>query len=239
MYNKWNTTLFGFLLIFSFQISAVEYQLPDTEGQMQSLDQYQGKWVIVNYWATWCGTCMKELPDLVSLHEDNKDKDIVVVGVNFEAIGNDQLKAFVAEQSIPYPVLRSEPVPITAVGKVPALPTTYIIDPDGKITQIQSTYQIPQMFAKMFQDAMKQEGEPMPTPALADRMGRNVAIAEKSYESALEDLQALDDISGALQGLGSQLKQMLDAGQPVPMELRAKYAGLRQEYDRLKQATQR
>jgi len=133
MYNKWNTTLFGFLLIFSFQISAVEYQLPDTEGQMQSLDQYQGKWVIVNYWATWCGTCMKELPDLVSLHEDNKDKDIVVVGVNFEAIGNDQLKAFVAEQSIPYPVLRSEPVPITAVGKVPALPTTYIIDPAGKV----------------------------------------------------------------------------------------------------------
>ena len=120
-------------MIISFQVSAVEYQLPDTEGQMQSLDQYKGKWVIVNYWATWCGTCMKELPDLVSLHEDHKDKDIVVVGVNFEAIGNDQLKAFVTEQSIPYPVLRSEPVPVTAVGKVPALPTTYIIDPAGKV----------------------------------------------------------------------------------------------------------
>jgi peroxiredoxin len=76
---------------------------------------------------------MKELPDLVALHEDNKDKDIVVVGVNFEAIDNDQLKAFVTEQSIPYPVLRSEPVPVTAVGKVPALPTTYIIDPAGKV----------------------------------------------------------------------------------------------------------
>ena len=133
MYNKWNTILFGFLLVISFQVNAVEYQLPDTDGQMQSLDQYQGKWVIVNYWATWCGTCLKELPDLVSLHEDNKDQDIVVVGVNFEAIGNDQLKAFVAEQSIPYPILRSEPVPVTAIGKVPALPTTYIIDPEGKV----------------------------------------------------------------------------------------------------------
>ena len=67
------------------------------------------------------------------MHEGNKDKDIVVVGVNFESIGNDQLKAFVAEKSIPYPVLRSEPVPVTALGKVPALPTTYIIDPDGKV----------------------------------------------------------------------------------------------------------
>ena len=133
MRNKWKITLSGFLLIISFQLSAVEYQLPDTEGQVQSLDQYQGKWVIVNYWATWCGTCLKELPDLVSLHENNKDRDIVVVGVNFESISKDQLKAFVAEQSIPYPVLRSEPVPSTPLGPVPALPTTYIINPDGKV----------------------------------------------------------------------------------------------------------
>jgi len=121
------------LLLTALQVRAVDYELPDVNGQMQSLDQYQGKWVIVNYWATWCGTCMKELPDLVALHESNKDKDIVVVGVNFESIGNEQLKVFVEKLSIPYPVLRSEPVPVTALGKVPALPTTYIIDPDGKV----------------------------------------------------------------------------------------------------------
>ena len=133
MNRTWQTILSTLLLLTASQVRAVDYELPDVDGQMQSLDQYQGKWVIVNYWATWCGTCMKELPDLVALHEDNKDKDIVVVGVNFESIGNDQLKVFVAEQSIPYLVLRSEPVPVTALGKVPALPTTYIIDPDGKV----------------------------------------------------------------------------------------------------------
>jgi thiol-disulfide isomerase/thioredoxin len=133
MNRNWFVLLIPLLLLTASQVKAVDYELPDVDGQMQSLDQYQGKWVIVNYWATWCGTCLKELPDLVSLHEDNKDKDIVVVGVNFESIGNDQLKAFVAEQSIPYPVLRSEPVPVTAIGKVPALPTTYIIDPAGKV----------------------------------------------------------------------------------------------------------
>ena len=133
MNRTWQIILATLLLLTASQAGAVDYELPDMEGQMQSLDQYQGKWVIVNYWATWCGTCMKELPDLVSMHENNKDKDIVVVGVNFESISSDQLKAFVAEQSIPYPVLRSEPVPVTAIGKVPALPTTYIIDPDGKV----------------------------------------------------------------------------------------------------------
>jgi thiol-disulfide isomerase/thioredoxin len=130
---RWKATLVILLLLAASQVRAVDYVLPDIDGQMQSLDQYKGKWVIVNYWATWCGTCLKELPDLVSLHENNRDKDIVVVGVNFESINNDRLKAFVAEQSIPYPVLRSEPVPATALGKVPALPTTYIIDPDGKV----------------------------------------------------------------------------------------------------------
>ena len=133
MNRKWVVLFVPLLLLTASHAGAVDYELPDVDGQMQSLDQYQGKWVIVNYWATWCGTCMKELPDLVSMHENNKDKDIVVVGVNFESIGNEQLKAFVAEQSIPYPVLRSEPVPVTALGKVPALPTTYIIDPDGKV----------------------------------------------------------------------------------------------------------
>ena len=133
MDKTWQITLATLLLLIATQARAVDYELPDVDGQMQSLDQYQGKWVIVNYWATWCGTCLKELPDLISMHEGNKDKDIVVVGVNFESIGNDQLKAFVTEQSIPYPVLRSEPVRITALGEVPALPTTYIIDPVGKV----------------------------------------------------------------------------------------------------------
>ena len=133
MNKNWFVLLVPLLLLTASQVRAVDYELPDVNGQMQSLDQYQGKWVIVNYWATWCGTCMKELPDLVALHEDNKDRDIVVIGVNFESIGNEQLKAFVEKQSIPYTVLRSEPVRVTALGKVPALPTTYIIDPDGKV----------------------------------------------------------------------------------------------------------
>lgn len=111
---------------------AVDYTLPDLDGRLQSLDQYRGKWVIVNYWATWCGTCRKELPDLISLHEKHRDKDIVVVGINFEDIGRQELQAFVATQNIPYPILRTRPVRTTPLGPVPALPTTYIIDPSGK-----------------------------------------------------------------------------------------------------------
>lgn len=113
--------------------NAVEYELPDTEGVTQSLEQHKGKWLIVNYWATWCTTCMKEIPELIEFHENNKDQDAVVVGINFEEIDKKGLKDFVTEKAIPYTVLNTEPVKYTPLGPVPALPTTYIVNPEGKV----------------------------------------------------------------------------------------------------------
>lgn len=133
--GKWvfSTAFIAFLLlVIVTEARAVEYELPDTDGQLQSLDQHKGKWLIVNYWATWCGTCMKELPELVDFHENN-DFDAVVVGINFESIERKSLKEFVTEKSIPYKVLSTEPVRNTPLGPVPALPTTYIVNPDGKV----------------------------------------------------------------------------------------------------------
>lgn len=112
---------------------AVEYELPDLNGNVQSFEQYKGKWVVVNYWATWCKTCLKEIPDLIEFHKNNKDKNIVVVGINFESIKEEQLKKFVADKNIPFMVLNAEPAPKTPLGRVPALPTTYIINPQGKV----------------------------------------------------------------------------------------------------------
>lgn len=124
-----------FFLTFAFfsqKAVAVDYQLPDVEGEMQSMDQYLGKWVVVNYWATWCGTCKKEFADLIALHHASKGKDIVVVGINFEEISAERLRAFVEANEIPFQVLRTKPIPKTPLGPVPAIPTTYIIDPLGK-----------------------------------------------------------------------------------------------------------
>ena len=131
--------LFISAFVFTFMIivvvkeaRAIEYELPDTNGQIQSLDQYKGKWLIVNYWATWCNTCIKELPELIDFHENN-DVDAVVVGINFETIERNRLKEFVNSRTIPYAVLNTEPVEKTPLGPVPVLPTTYIINPQGKV----------------------------------------------------------------------------------------------------------
>jgi thiol-disulfide isomerase/thioredoxin len=125
--------LAGVLLGIGVLAHAVDYALPDLDGRPRSLDQYRGKWVIVNYWATWCGTCRQELPELAALHAAHGDADIAVVGINFEAIDGQALKDFVAAQALPYPVLRARPSRATPLGPVPALPTTYVIDPAGKV----------------------------------------------------------------------------------------------------------
>ncbi len=109
----------------------VKLELPDLAGKSQSLEQYRGKWVVVNYWATWCPPCLEEIPDLVDFHDQHKDRDAVVVGVNYEDIGPERLSAFVDSYFMSYPVLRSDPFVNSPLGPIPGLPTTYIIDPDG------------------------------------------------------------------------------------------------------------
>jgi thiol-disulfide isomerase/thioredoxin len=109
----------------------VDFTLPDLDGKPVSLADFRGKWVIVNYWATWCPPCLEEIPELVSLHDDNSDT-LVVVGVNYEEVNTNYLKEFVESHMMTYPVVRMDPVPITALGTVMGLPTTFIISPAGE-----------------------------------------------------------------------------------------------------------
>lgn len=108
-----------------------DFTLPDLEGKSVSLSDYRGKWVIVNYWATWCPPCLEEIPDLVDLYEHNRE-DVVVLGIAYEEVNLDYLKEFVESHFISYPVLRMDPIPVTTLGPVLGLPTTYIISPEGE-----------------------------------------------------------------------------------------------------------
>jgi thiol-disulfide isomerase/thioredoxin len=111
-----------------------DFTLPDLNGQQHRLSDYRGKWVLVNYWATWCPPCREELPELEVFYSQ-ADGDAVVLGVNMEAIDQAELKAFVEEQFLSYPILVAgpNPGPEQRIGAVRGLPTSYLVSPQGEV----------------------------------------------------------------------------------------------------------
>jgi len=109
--------------------------LPDLKGKQVKVSDFKGKWVIVNYWATWCPPCAAEIPELNAFHKKHQAKDAVVLGVNIEKEDLDYVKEFTADLKISYPILVTDTPLTSPYGNVSALPTTFIISKDGKLFQ--------------------------------------------------------------------------------------------------------
>ena len=82
----------------------VNFRLPDLQGQLQDIAQYRGKWLVVNFWATWCGPCVAEIPEL-NAFEARRKQQANVIGIAFEKTPVDQIRRFVQQFNITYPIL--------------------------------------------------------------------------------------------------------------------------------------
>ncbi|MFO7542519.1 MAG: TlpA disulfide reductase family protein [Thiobacillus sp.] len=108
------------------------FKITDTAGKTHTLAGYKGKWVLVNYWATWCPPCLEEIPDLIALH-DNKKNNIVVIGVAIDFRNAKQVTDFAEGLMVTYPIVLGSAKVVNQIGPVQGLPTTYLYNPDGKM----------------------------------------------------------------------------------------------------------
>jgi Thiol-disulfide isomerase and thioredoxins len=111
---------------------AADFRLTDTTGKTHTLSGYKGKWVLVNYWATWCPPCLEEIPDLIALHGDKKN-NLVVIGVAMDYRNARQVTDFADSMLVDYPIVLGNDDVVRQIGPVRGLPTTYLYNPDGKM----------------------------------------------------------------------------------------------------------
>ncbi|WP_158158819.1 TlpA disulfide reductase family protein [Pseudomonas sp.] len=107
----------------------------DQNGKVVKAGQLDDQWLVVNYWADWCGPCRSEVPQLNALAEQLKGKGVAVVGVNFDGLHGDDLKKATQELGIGFTVLADDPAPRFNLPQSEALPITYIIDAKGKVRE--------------------------------------------------------------------------------------------------------
>ena len=112
----------------------LKLELPTLDGKQFKLAEQRGQWVVVNYWATWCGPCIKEMPELDEL--DRARKDVVVIGLAFEETTPEDLKEFLKSHPVSYPIALVDTYAPPDTFSVPkGLPTTHVIAPDGKLAK--------------------------------------------------------------------------------------------------------
>ena len=112
----------------------LDFTVKDMHGADVKLADYKGKVILLNYWATWCGPCKVEIPDLVALQDQYREKGLVVLGVSQDD-DPETLRGFAATHKMNYPVLvgRDKPELLDAQGPLWGLPTSYLIGRDGSI----------------------------------------------------------------------------------------------------------
>ena len=152
---------------------APEFALKDADGRTVHLEDYKGKVVLLDFFATWCGPCKIEIPWFMELERKNKDKGFSVLGVSMDDEGWEVVKPFLADLEVNYRVVIGNDATAQIYGGVDALPTTFLIDRNGRIAAVHVGLASKKVFEdgieELLQDPVADAARGMALPAFSRR----------------------------------------------------------------------
>ncbi len=115
---------------------APNFALKDSDGRVVQLSDYRGKVVLLNFWATWCGPCQMEIPWFIDFERTLKGQGLEVVGISMDDDGWKAVRPFVSQEGINYRILLGDDSIAQLYGGVDSLPTSFMIDREGRIAAV-------------------------------------------------------------------------------------------------------
>lgn len=114
-------------------VDAPQFSISSLDGHELTLNDYQGKYLLVNFWATWCGPCKVEMPSLESLYQKFKKQNFAMIAVSNDIFGAQVVEPYIQAQNYTFPVGLDPKLKVSNQFGVVSLPTTFLIDPQGKV----------------------------------------------------------------------------------------------------------
>jgi len=132
-------------------VPAPDFSLKDLQGNSLSLSSYKGKVLVINFWATWCPPCRREIPDFIEVYKEYKDRGLEILGVSVDEASAAALLEWTRKQGINYPIALATPEIVRDYEPGDFIPATIIVDRKGLIRYRQSELMEKETLVRLFQ----------------------------------------------------------------------------------------